>query len=149
MMLEKLFPKNVKNVYRGHALAEWILAALTLLTLGRSLIHMFAEDGGAQSIASMPVDTFSGDAGNAVITIFALWGLSQLIIGMLYALVLWRYQSLIPLMYALFSFEYFMRLISSVYSPGLETVNTAPGAIGNILLLPLGQVMLAFSLRGN
>lgn len=52
-------------------------------------------------------------------------------------------------MYALFSFEYFMRLISSAYSPGLETAHTAPGAIGNLLLLPLGLVMLVLSLRGD
>ena len=82
-----------------------------------------------------------------VVTVFALWGLSQLIIGFLYALVLWRWASLIPLMYALFSFEYLMRLAVPLYAPGLHTLETAPGAIGNVIFLPLGLAMLWLSLR--
>ena len=117
------------------------------ITVARSLIHMFAEDGGAQSIASIPVDTFTLEGANAVITIFALWGLSQLIIGLVYAVVLWRYQSLIPLMYLFFSFEYFMRLIAASYTPGLHTLQTAPGEVGNVLFLPLGLLMLFLSLK--
>ena len=51
------------------------------------------------------------------------------------------------MMYLLFSFEYFMRLLVPLYSPGLETLKTAPGEIGNFLFLPLGLVMLWLSLR--
>ena len=146
-MLEKLFPRPVTNIYSGHPLAKWTFFALTLVTIARSLIHMFAEDGGAQSIASIPIDTFTLEGANAVITIFALWGLSQLIIGLVYAVVLWRYQSLIPLMYLFFSFEYFMRLIAASYTLGLHTLQTAPGKVGNVLFLPLGLLMLFLSLK--
>lgn len=48
-MMNKLLPQTVTNEYGGHPLAKWVLVALTLMTLGRSLIHMFAEDGGAIS----------------------------------------------------------------------------------------------------
>ena len=148
-MLQRLLPVKVTNRYQGHALAKWTLAALTLMTIARSLIHMFAADGGAQSIASIPIDTYSPQSANALVTIFAAWGLSQLIIGIVYTIVLWRYQALIPLMYLLFIFEYFMRLFGHLYSPGIETVNTAPGETGNYLLLPLGIVMLLLSLQSR
>ena len=148
-MLEKLLPRQVANNYRGHPLAKWGLVALTAMTVARSLIHMFAEDGGAQSIASIPLAKFTAAGADALITLFALWGLSQLIIGLVYALVLWRYQSLIPLMYLLFSFEYFMRLIAGAYTPTVETAHTPPGAIVNIVFLPLGLVLLFLSLRGD
>jgi len=148
-MLDRLLPQTVTNTYGGHPLAKWALYPLTLITIGRSLIHMFAEDGGAQSIASIALDTFSEGGANTVVTVFALWGLSQLIVGLLYALVLWRWQSLIPLVYVLFSFEYFMRLIAGLYSPGLEKLQTAPGEVGNVIFLPLGLVLLALSLRGK
>ena len=108
-MLDRLLPQTVNNDYRGHPLAKWVLVPLTVITIGRSLVHMFAHDGGAQSIASIALDTFSEGGANTVVTVFALWGLSQLIIGLLYALVLWRWGALIPLVYVLFSFEYFMR----------------------------------------
>ncbi len=148
-MLEQLLPQTVTNDYRGHPLAMWALVPLTMITIGRSLVHMFAHDGGAQSIASIALDTFSAGAANSVITVFALWGLSQLIIGLVYALALWRWRSLIPLMYVLFSFEYFMRLIAGLYSPGLEKLQTAPGEVGKVLFLPLGLVLLILSLRGE
>ena len=146
-MLDRLLPSTIDNNYRGHALARWVFVALTAITIGRSLAHMFAEDGGAQSIASIPLDSFSQAGSDVVVTVFALWGLSQLIIGFLYALVLWRWASLIPLMYALFSFEYLMRLAVPLYAPGLHTLETAPGAIGNVIFLPLGLAMLWLSLR--
>ena len=148
-MLNRLLPQTVNNNYRGHPLAKWALVPLTVITIGRSLVHMFAHDGGAQSIASIALDTFSEGGANTVVTIFALWGLSQLIIGLLYALVLWRWRALIPLMYVLFSFEYFMRLIAGLYSPGVEKLQTAPGEVGNLLFLPLGLVLLILSLRGD
>lgn len=146
-MIKRLLPQQVTNDYRGHPLAKQLFIALTVITIGRSLVHMFAEDGGAQSIASIALDAFSDGGANTVITVFGLWGLSQLIIGLLYVIVLWRYQSLIPLMYLFFSFEYFMRLLAFLYTPGLEKLETAPGEIGNIIFLPLGLVMLGLSLR--
>lgn len=146
-MLDRLLPRAITNHYRGHPLVKPVFAALTLITLGRSLVHMFAQDGGAQSIASIALDAFTPGGANTVITVFALWGLSQLIIGLLYVIVLWRYHSLIPLMVAFFSFEYFMRLIAGLYSPGLEKLETAPGEIGNLIFLPLGLAMLWLSLR--
>jgi hypothetical protein len=146
-MLYRILPTPATNVYRGHPLAKWVFVVLTLITLGRSLVHMFAADGGAQSIASVRLDAFSTAGANSVVTMFGLWGLSQLIIGMLYVGVIWRYQSLIPLMYICFSFEYLMRLIAPVYTPGLALAETAPGAVGNFIFLPLGLVMLWLSLR--
>lgn len=146
-MIEKLLPQPVTNQYQGHPLAKWVFIALTVITIGRNLVHMFAPDGGAGSIASIALDSFRDGGANTVITIFALWGLSQLIIGLLYAIVLWRYLSLIPLMYLFFSFEYLMRLMAGFYSPGLEKIDTAPGEIGNIIFLPLGLAMLILSLR--
>ena len=104
-MIEKLLPQPVTNQYRGQPLALWGFHRAELDHNRAYLVHMFAADGGAQSIASIALDAFGDGGANTVITVFALWGLSQLIIGLLYVIVLWRYRSLIPLMYVLFSFE--------------------------------------------
>ncbi len=146
-MLDRLLPRTADNQYRGHPVAKWTFVALTLITLGRSLVHMFAEDGGAQSIASITLDAFSEGGAMTVITVFGLWGLSQLLFGLMYVVVLWRYQSLISLMYVFFCAEYFMRLIAGAYTPGLAKLETAPGEVGNLIFLPLGLVMLWLSLR--
>ncbi|MFW5748188.1 MAG: hypothetical protein ACOCYT_01105 [Chloroflexota bacterium] len=144
-MIERLFPRQVDNTYRGRPIARWVFIGLTIMTVGRSLVHMFASDGGAQSIATIPLDTFTPNGADAVVLIFALWGLSQLIIGLLYVVVLWRYQALIPLMYLFMIVEYAMRMFLGELKP-IETTGTAPGAIGDYIIVPLATVMLILTL---
>ena len=110
-MLKSLFPKTVTNEYRGARIAKWVLVALMAMTIGRSLAHMSLPDGGAQSIATIPQDSYSPSASTVVIGMFAQWGLTQLMFGLLYVLVLWRYPSLIPLMWLFMLFEWTGRLL--------------------------------------
>ena len=142
----KMFPKQLNNDYRGSLIAKWVFVLLTAVTLVRSLIHMFSPDGGAQSIATIPLDSFTSDGASAVILIFSLWGLSQFLIGIIYTVVLWRYQALIPFMYLLIIVEYTMRIVLGVLKP-IVTVGTAPGAVGNFIIVPFAVIMLFLSLR--
>lgn len=66
-------------------------------------------------------------------------------LGLFYLVVLWRYQSLIPLMYLFLVVEYTVRLLLTFAKP-LETVGTAPGAIGNYVIIPLALFMLVLAL---
>tara|TARA_Y100000389_G_scaffold203520_1_gene252157 strand:+ start:1834 stop:2175 length:342 start_codon:yes stop_codon:yes gene_type:complete len=106
---------------------------------------MFLEDGGAQSIATIPLDNYSVEASGVVIHIFAEWGLTQLLFGVLYAIVLWRYKSLIPLMYLFILIEYTGRLLLTMYKP-IILEGTAPGSVGNYIMIPLALIMLVLSL---
>ncbi|MFP6661922.1 MAG: hypothetical protein VCB78_10740 [Myxococcota bacterium] len=145
-MLERLFPRTVDNDYRGNRLALWALVPVTIVTLVRSSIHVFRADGGAQSIATIPLDTYGDPAAAAVITIFALWGLSQLLLGLLYAVVLIRYRVLVPLMYLTLIVEYLGRLAIGSWKP-LETLARPPGARFTVVMIVLSVVMFALSLR--
>lgn len=55
----------------------------TLLYLGvilvRSLIHLFADDGGAQSIATIDIGVQGGDN---IVAMFGQWGAVQLVLGL-------------------------------------------------------------------
>jgi hypothetical protein len=145
-MIERIFPSPLTNNYTGHLLAKWVFVLLTIMTLARSLIHMFAADGGAQSIATIPLDNYSGAGAATVVFIFALWGLSQLLLGLVYVVVLWRYQAFIPFMYLLIILEYLGRIFLGLMKP-IETAGTAPGGIGNLIIVPLAIVMFILSLR--
>ena len=61
-------------------------------------------------------------------------------------LIIWRYQSLIPLGWALILFEWTGRLVIGFFKP-IETVETPPGAIGNVVIPTLAIIMLPMSLR--
>jgi len=144
-MLERIFPKQLSNNYRGKIIAKWVFIALVIMTLARSLAHILLPDGGAQSIATIPLDDFTASGALVVIGMFAQWGLTQLMFGLLYVIVLWRYQSLIPLMWLFIFFEWIGRLMLGFIKP-FEIAGTAPGAIGNLLIPLVALMMFALSL---
>jgi hypothetical protein len=145
-MLEQLFPKQLNNDYQGSLFAKYIFALLTILTIGRSLFHMFATDGGAQSVASIPLNEYGHAASVTVILIFALWGLSQCLMGIIYLVTLWRYQRLIPLLYLLMFVEYGMRIILFHIKP-IVTLHVAPGTIVDKIMFPLTLLLFFMSIR--
>ena len=148
-MLKRVFPASLDNQFPGHKIALYVFFALTALTLWRSQHHLFGHDGGAQSIASIPLHTYSSSAAETVIGIFGLWGLSQLIIGLIYVLAAIRYRSLIPLLYVLFTFEYAMRFWVGA-NKTIETAGTAPGSVINLPFMVAGIVLFALSIwRGK
>lgn len=147
-MIERLFPQSIDNHYQGARIAKWVFIAMTLLTVGRSLAHIVVADGGAQSIATIPLDTYSTAASTVIIGMFAQWGLTQLMFGLMYVITLWRYQSLIPLMWLFIFVEWTGRLLLGFYKP-FETAGTAPGAVGNMIFPVLSLVMLVLALRGE
>ena len=147
-MIDRLFPSHIDNNYRGHRLALWLFFPITAITLGRSLVPIFLSDGGAQSIATIPLDTYAPEAADAVIRGFALWGLSQLLLAFLYVGVLWRWRTLLPLMYLLLVAEYVGRFAIGVTNP-VVTLETPSGATANFVFAGLGLVMLVLSLRSR
>ena len=69
--IKRIFPNPITNDYGGPEIAKWTFALVTLITLGRSLIHTFLPDGGSQSIATIPLEKLTADGASAVIHIFS------------------------------------------------------------------------------
>lgn len=145
-MLQKILPPTIDNNYKGNKIALWFFYLITAMTVIRSLIHMFKHDGGAQSIATIPLDTFTEGGAAVVILIFAYWGLSQLMFGIIQVIVAFRYKSLIPFLYLMLVVEWAARFLISLFKP-IETVGQAPGGIGNMVLPLVCLVMFFLSVR--
>jgi len=143
-----LFPKCIDNNYKGNKAPLHLFYLVIPYTFIRSLIHLFSPDGGAQSIATIPLHSFTKNASDTIIHLFAQWGLSQLLIGLLYIIVLIKYKSLIPLMYLFLTIEYSTRLLLGFYKP-FELEGYAPGGIGNYFLVPLFMVMFILSINNS
>lgn len=141
----KLLPDQIDNIFRGKKISQYAFLIITVVTIVRSLIHVFAPDGGAQSIATIPLDTYSTEAAVTVILIFSFWGLSQLLMGLVYFGVYVKYKSLIPVMYVLLIIEYAMRIVIGQMKP-IVTTGTAPGSVGSWVMVPVCVVLLALSL---
>jgi hypothetical protein len=139
----RVFPKQLDNSFRGNRIAVIVFALITVFTLARSCVHIFAPDGGASSIAGINT---SVEGGSNVISMFAFWGLAQLLMGLVYLAVFFRYKSLIPFMYMLIIIEYSGRVLIGMVKP-LIVSHTPPGAIGDYILIPLAIVMLILCLK--
>jgi len=134
----RVFPKQLDNSFRGNRIAVIVFALITVFTLARSCVHIFAPDGGASSIAGINT---SVEGGSNVISMFAFWGLAQLLMGLVYLAVFFRFKSLIPFMYMLIIIEYSGRVLIGMVKP-LIVSHTPPGAIGDYILIPLAIMML-------
>lgn len=146
--LSRLFPPTIGQEFPGPRWVVFVFYALTALTVWRSQHHILAPDGGAQSIATIPLDRYPSGAAETIIGIFALWGLSQIIVAALYLLCAVRYRAMIPLMLVLFTFEYAARLGIGM-SKSIETTGTAPGAIINGAFVVLGCGLVTVTLWGR
>ena len=140
-----LLPPVLDASERAHPGVVAAFGLLTLVTLARSFAHLLLPDGGAQSIATIPLETFGPAAADAVVFVFALWGLAQALMGAFYVVALVRYQALIPLCLLLMVFEYGARIAVGRSRP-IETASTAPGEIGTYVMIPLALGLLVWSL---
>lgn len=141
-IFSRILPKEANGSYTGSRIAYWVFALISVVSLGRSCIHLFAPDGGAGSIAG--IDLSLGGAAS-IIFAFGLWGLSQVIYAFIQLLVAFRYKTLIPLMYLVLIFETLGRMFVGRTKPPI-LLHTPPGGFANYIVLPLAIVMLVLSL---
>lgn len=151
--MKLFFPDVFDNKVRFNKIVLVLFYFITLITLARSLVHVFAFDGGANSIATIILFIGNPDPNQVIYFVFSLWGLSQLIIGMMYVVSIVKYKSMIPLWYALIWFEYLFRIIiGRVLKPMSPDVfnGTAPGEIGNyvfVILIPILLILMILDYR--
>jgi hypothetical protein len=136
-----LLPRDPR-VYAGTrgAFIGWIVY-LSVATL-RSLVHILAPDGGAGFIAGADLSVEGGDN---IVSMFAQWGLEQLIIAMLGWMAVAVFRGLVPLMAAFSVLDLAGRVLIGAVKP-FEVESVAPGAIGSYVVLPPMLLLLWFSL---
>jgi len=136
-----LFPHqlNVKSIYVR--MSFWLIFIFTLVGITRSVLHIFLPDGGAQLIATIPLDSYSQEAQAVIVGMFAFWGLSQLLSSLVYIYILMKRKEWLPFAWFWLLVEYASRWMIGQFKP-FETVQTAPGAIGNYVFVVLSLGML-------
>lgn len=136
-MLDRILPKEINNEFPGYKFSLYGFLIIIIITVVRSLAHIVLPDGGAGSIATIDLTV---DGSDIIIGMFAQWGLSQLLMAVVYIIVLLRYKNLIPFMYMIFISEYVGRIVVGMFKP-IETMGTAPGAVGNIPMILFGVIL--------
>lgn len=143
-MLNRLLPAEAGNAYGGLKIALWIFGAVILVKCAISFGVIFNGHSTAVTADGIPLGLYSPGAAAAVLNLFALLGLAQLVIWLIGAVVLIRYRALVPLMFAAFIFEYLCRRGISYMTPMQTTAS--PGADINLAILAVMLLGLALSL---
>jgi hypothetical protein len=129
-------------IYDGPRLATWAAMAYLVVIMVRSLIHLLAADGGAQSIATIDVAVAGGAN---IVAIFGQWGAIQLLLAALLWVLLLRWRGLTPLVLAVFVAEPCLRSLSGHLKP-VTAMGAPPGEALNWVVFPVLVLLLWMSL---
>jgi hypothetical protein len=143
--IKKLLPNNPTK-FEGFRALRIVTAIYLLVMVVRSCIHLFAADGGAQSIAG--IDT-SVEGGNNIIAIFHQWGAIQLILAVLLFVLFFRYPGFTPLILLTLALDPVMRFIAGQMM-SLTSTGTPPGeALNAASFYLLALLFIASLLKKN
>ena len=138
---KQILPREVSR-FKGFLAVRVMTALFLLLVIVRSCIHLFAEDGGAQSIAGIDISVVGGDN---IIAIFHQWGAIQLLLGALLSLLFFRYPGFTPLILLTLTMDPVLRAIAGAMLP-LTTEGTPPGESLNWIAFFVLSLLFATSL---
>ena len=139
--IKELLPNNPTK-FEGFRAVRIVTAIYLLVMVVRSCIHLFAADGGAQSIAG--IDT-SVEGGNNIIAIFHQWGAIQLILAVLLFVLFFRYPGFTPLILLTLALDPVMRFIAGQMM-SLTTTGIPPGEALNAAAFYLLALLFIASL---
>jgi hypothetical protein len=118
------------------------------MRVAMSVNSIFNGSDVASSADGIPLHTYTSAAAQTIVSLFALLGLSHLMICIVGIFALVRYRSMVPLMFALLLLEHLSRRLILKFLPIVRT-GTPPGLYVNLALLAVMIVGLALSLRGR
>ncbi len=144
-MLGQLLPQRADNTYRGPKLALWFFGLVVLMKLAISLNSIFNGHTVASSADGIPLDAFTPAGAQAVVSLFAAWGLAQVVICGLCIVVLVRYRALVPFLFVVLLLEHLSRRLIFYVMPIVRT-GTSTNLTVNLVLLTLMIVGLVLSL---
>lgn len=147
-MIEPLIPPRADNTYRGHKPALWLFGFIVFVKTAIGGGTLFNGRVAAMNADGIPLDTFGSAGAQAFVSIFAAWGLSQLMLSAIAILVLVRYRSLVPFMFTLLLLEHVVRRVIFIVLP-MPRLGSPPGFAINMALLVIMAVGLFLSMNAT
>jgi hypothetical protein len=149
-ILIRLFPSQIDNDFDGNRAALWLLGLFIALKLAMSINSIVNTASVAAGADGIPLDSFGPAAARAVLMLFAIMSLGQLILALIALTALIRYRAMVPLIYLVLLGEQLgRRFIVQSYAVA-RTEGAAAGTYVTFGLLALLAFGLALSLiRGR
>ena len=144
-MFDGLLPQRLDNQYQGSKSALWLFALVIVMKSAQSLAILFLGDVTARGADGIPLESFSPEAATTVVAVSAQGALWRLFFCLVGAIMLVRYRTGVPLMFALFAVNYIVAQLVLRLVP-LPRVGTPVGLVVNLALFVVMLVGLGLSL---
>ena len=151
MKFISLLPTEANNNYHGLKFALWFFYLYLLFVAFRSFVHMFAQDAGLNSIASIIIfpEVNNLNPNSVIYLLGSLWGGSQIVVLFISIIILFKYKSLLSLAWLVFAFDNILRIITmTMHNLNQDYLtSTAPGGlVGTSVMLFVTLLMFFISI---
>jgi uncharacterized membrane protein len=140
----RLFPRQFDNRYHGHKVALWLLGLFVALKLVVSLNSILNTASVAAGADGFPLESYGGDGARAVLMLFALDAVGNLMLALIGLAALVRYRAMVPFIYLLAVLEQIVRR-SVIGSYAIER-SGQPGAVSYVIYAVLALLVLGMIL---
>jgi hypothetical protein len=144
-MFESLFPRTIDNTYRGRQPGLWIFGLLVLMRLVIGINSIFNGWAVLTTADGIPLGTYPAGAAQTIVSLWALLGLSRIVLSVLCLAVLVRYRGMVPFLFVLFLLAHLAGELISRYLP-LDRTGAPPASVINLTFLLLTVLGLLLSL---
>lgn len=145
-VLSRLFPDHVDNQFDGYRASLWLLGLFVALKGVMSVNSILNTQSVAVGGDGIPLDSFGPAAASAVLMLFALMSLGQLMLALIALTALVRWRAMVPFIYFLLIGEHLgRRFIVQSYAVA-RTEGIPVGVYVNYALLALLVLGLILSL---
>jgi hypothetical protein len=142
-MLKRLLPSAADFTYRGGRIAPWLLGFILFLKLAIAFGAIFNGHYAASVADGIPIDTYTPSGAQTVLALFGALGVTQILICLLGAMIVFKYQALVPVFALLLILEYAARKGITAAIPIVRYGGSAGGAVNWAIF---GLMVLAFIL---
>jgi hypothetical protein len=141
-MLGRIFPRQFDNAsYRGHRLGVWLFIPILVVELGIGTNSIINTRFVAASADGIPLDSYDAAGAEAVISLFALLGLSRVLLGLTGVMALIRYRAMLPFMYLLLlALQFGTKAL--VFLHPIASSSPSGGGTGSVVVLGLITLMV-------
>jgi hypothetical protein len=144
--LSRLFPRQADNRFDGYRAALWLLGLYVALKLVMSVNSIVDTAAVAMGADGIPLDSFGPAAARAVLMLFALMSLGQLMLALIALAALIRWRALAPFIYLLLIGEHLARRFIVQSYAVARTEGIPAGVYLNYALLALLTLGLVLAL---
>ena len=144
--VNRFFPRPIDNTYSGSKIALWLFGLIVFVHILQSVMVIVNGYSIAQSADGIPLETYPAAAAQTILAIFTVSSLRRLIISLICAVVLFRYRSVVPLMFVVLGLNYLGGQAILQFIPIVRVGTPPPGVVVNFIMFGLTIVGLALSL---